>query len=156
NGLGGSDTLFGEGGNDGLYGGADDDYLEGGDGDDTLNGGSGEDIAGYISASAGVTVSLAVTTAQDTGGAGIDTLVAIEDLVGSSHDDHLTGNNHDNKFLGGMGDDVIDGGGGSDSAFFYLNPKDFTGLLDNPTAGVTVDLNISGAQNTGAGLDTLI
>ncbi|WP_282957363.1 calcium-binding protein, partial [Methylovulum psychrotolerans] len=65
NGWTGNDTLSGGDGNDSLMGGA---------GNDSLNGGNGFDIAHYYTATAGVTVNLNLTTAQNTGGAGIDTL----------------------------------------------------------------------------------
>jgi len=63
------DELSGEGGNDTLIGGF---------GDDILDGGSGIDVADYSGASSFVTVSLSIAGAQDTGGAGIDTLTSIE------------------------------------------------------------------------------
>jgi Ca2+-binding RTX toxin-like protein len=50
-----------------LRGGAGNDSLSGGSGDDTVNGGDGNDTARYFSALAGVTVSLPIDGAQDTG-----------------------------------------------------------------------------------------
>jgi Ca2+-binding RTX toxin-like protein len=66
------------------------DVLEGGAGNDTLNGGNGLDTASYTSATAAVTVNLATTTAQNTVGAGTDTLVSIENVKGSAFNDTLT------------------------------------------------------------------
>ena len=77
-----NDVLFGESGDDMLLGHGGNDTLSGGAGNDSLNGGDGTDTADYGSATAGVTVSLALTGPQDTGGAGIDTLTAIERLEG--------------------------------------------------------------------------
>ena len=58
------------------------DLLDGGEGDDTLDGGTGIDTASYALAAGGcVAVSLALAGAQDTGGAGIDTLLSIENLT---------------------------------------------------------------------------
>ena len=57
-----------------LDGGAGNDTLNGGLGDDTLNGGADTDTASYAGTAAAVTVSLAITTAQNTLGAGSDTL----------------------------------------------------------------------------------
>ena len=50
------------------------DVLEGNGGTNVLTGGLGIDTVTYAAAAAGVTVSLALATAQNTGGAGIDTL----------------------------------------------------------------------------------
>jgi Ca2+-binding RTX toxin-like protein len=88
--------------------------LAGGSGNDALNGGNGTDTAIYTGASAGVTVSLAVTSAQNTGGDGTDTLNSVENLVGSSFDDSLTGNSANNVLNGAAGDDILTGGSGAD------------------------------------------
>jgi Ca2+-binding RTX toxin-like protein len=50
-----------------------------------LNGGGGIDTVSYAGASGAVTVSLARSGAQNTGGAGIDTLTNFESIVGSAH-----------------------------------------------------------------------
>ncbi len=105
NGLGGNDTLFGQSGND---------TLDGGDGNDVLNGGGGTDTATYATATAGVAVSLAITTQQDTGGSGLDTLASIENLTGSASADTLTGNAGANTIDGGAGIDTLNGGAGGD------------------------------------------
>jgi Ca2+-binding RTX toxin-like protein len=110
-----ANEIRGLGGNDTLAGLAGEDLLEGGDGDDTLDGGTGVDTATYASAGAGVTVSLAIAGAQNTGGAGTDTLVAIENLTGSAFDDQLTGNAGANVISGLAGNDRLDGGGGMDT-----------------------------------------
>ena len=77
----GNNVLSGSGGNDTLIGGL---------GNDTLNGGANTDTASYATATAAVTVSLAVAAAQNTGGAGTDTLISIENLLGSDFNDTLT------------------------------------------------------------------
>ena len=110
-----ADEMHGLGGNDILSGLAGEDVLEGGDGNDVLDGGTGIDTASYASAAQGVSVSLAVTSPQDTGGAGIDTLVSIENLTGSDHNDILTGNAGANALSGGAGDDILIGGAGADT-----------------------------------------
>jgi len=92
-GSGSADTLVGNQGNDRLDGWYGNDTLSGGLGDDVLNGGEGLDIATYINATAGVNVDLRIQgVAQDTGGEGVDTLVGIEYLTGSSYGDTLRGN----------------------------------------------------------------
>ena len=110
----GADVLSGGAGNDTIYGGAGNDVLKGDAGDDKLFGGIGSDTASYSSATSGVTVSLAVTTAQNTGGAGTDTLHAIENLTGSAFNDHLTGRGDDNVLQGAGGNDTLFGRGGND------------------------------------------
>ncbi|WP_300454594.1 calcium-binding protein [Accumulibacter sp.] len=117
-GNGGNDTLDGGAGDDSLYGNAGNDILSGGDGNDVLNGDAGNDEASYASATAGVSVSLAVSTAQVTGGAGSDTLSGIENLSGSAFDDTLSGNGLANVLDGGAGNDVLSGGLGNDSYRF--------------------------------------
>ena len=57
-----------------------DNIITGNSGNDTLDGGAGIDTLSYANAGAGVTVSLAVTTAQDTGGAGTDTISNFENI----------------------------------------------------------------------------
>jgi Ca2+-binding RTX toxin-like protein len=142
----GADSLRGRAGKDHLIGGAGADRLDGGEGDDLLEGGSDTDTAGYGDATAGVTVSLAVLIAQDTIGAGIDTLTGIENLSGSAFNDTLTGDRRANVIMGDLGDDLMDGGAGADTASY-----------SSAGAGVTVSLAIVGAQDTlGAGVDSLI
>lgn len=111
------ENVRGTNGADTLIGSAGANTLEGLDGDDALDGGAGTDIASYASATAGVTVSLSLTGAQDTIGAGIDTLVGIEGLTGSDHADTLTGNPLQNVIRGGDGDDTINGTAGNDELY---------------------------------------
>jgi serralysin len=109
-----NNAISGYAGNDNLKGGLGDDTLNGGDGNDTLNGGGGRDTASYYAAATGVTVNLALTGAQDTVGAGVDTLLKIENLTGSASGDVLTGNGGANAIDGAAGNDTINGGGGAD------------------------------------------
>ena len=111
---GGDDRLTGNGLNNRLTGNAGNDTLWGGAGDDNLSGGSGSDTASYVGASAAVSVSLGLITAQNTGGAGTDTLTSIENLLGSSFNDTLTGTSGANSLDGGAGDDILVGGAGDD------------------------------------------
>jgi Ca2+-binding RTX toxin-like protein len=134
-------NFIGGAGNDSLTGGKVDDLLEGGAGADKLIGGLGNDTASYANSSAGVTVNLAVLTAQ--GGAGDavgDTLSAIENLRGSDHDDTLTGNSGANILTGGLGSDTLTGGGGIDLVAYT-----------DSVAGVTVDLTKDGVAQASAG-----
>ena len=113
-GLAGADKIYGVNGDDVLEGGAGADLLSGGAGNDRLIGGNGYDSADYVAASSRVTVSLAVTTAQVTGGAGTDTLITIENLNGSIYNDRFTGNALANALSGGKGHDTLVGAAGND------------------------------------------
>lgn len=97
-----------------LTGNALDNVLESGVGDSVLKGEGGQDTASYAYAAAGVNVSLALTTAQNTVGSGMDTLFSIENLSGSAFADQLTGNALNNRLKGGAGADTLSGGAGQD------------------------------------------
>ncbi|MGC4095938.1 MAG: calcium-binding protein [Nitrospira sp.] len=173
-GLGGNDVMAGAAGNDQLLGGDGNDLLGGGTGNDLLNGGAGSDAADYSTftiggqaipgATAGVTVNLSLAGAQNTGGAGLDTLVSIEDLNGSNFNDTLTGTSGSNVLKGRAGNDTLNGGAGNDKLLGeggddVLNGGDGNDTASYATApsGVTVDLDVFGPQNTGgAGTDTLV
>ena len=141
-------------GDDVLHGGAGDDLVEGGAGNDTLDGGTNlgdvpGDTVSYDDATSGVTVSLAITTAQNVGGGdGIDTLSNFQSIRGSDFNDVLTGDGNDNSFQGGAGDDILNGGSGGFDWAVYADA----------TSGVTVNLSLSGPQSVGGrlGADTLI
>ena len=90
-----------------LTGSAHNDTLEGDGGNNVLNGGVGIDAVSYGHATAGVTVSLAITAAQNTIGAGTDILTAFENLIGSQFNDVLTGNSAANLLFGGDGADLF-------------------------------------------------
>lgn len=115
NGLAGNDILDGGFGNDVLNGGDGDDILIGGFGNDTLNGGNGHDIADYSTAIGGIVANLG--TGVVTGAAGNDTLISIEEIIGSAFSDTLTGGAGNDVIRGGGGVDVINGGGGNDRLY---------------------------------------
>jgi Ca2+-binding RTX toxin-like protein/uncharacterized protein YjiK len=105
------DRLDGGAGNDTLLGGGSSDILIGGLGDDRLDGGSSVDTVDY-SAAAAVTVNLLAGTAT---GDGNDTLIAIENVIGSAFNDTITGNTAANGLDGGGGNDILRGGEGNDT-----------------------------------------
>ena len=111
----GNDVLFGREGDDNLNGGTGDDAISGGPGDDIMSGHTGTDLVSYLFSTAGVTVTLATTDPQDTGGAGTDRLYFFENLDGSLFNDTLSGNHGANVMQGGDGDDFVDGAAGNDS-----------------------------------------
>ncbi|MET4257243.1 Ca2+-binding RTX toxin-like protein [Bradyrhizobium sp. S3.12.5] len=111
----GDDYLQGGVGNDQLYGFGGNDVLLGMGGGDLLDGGAGTDTAAYSRSTVGVTIDLHLTGPQGGAGDGTgDTLVSIENLIGSDFGDSLDGDSGPNRIDGGKGDDIIHGNGGSD------------------------------------------
>ncbi|MEY4980086.1 MAG: hypothetical protein RLZZ352_2356 [Pseudomonadota bacterium] len=86
-----------------------------GTGNNAFDGGAGTDTVSYSRATAGVSVNLALSTAQATGGSGTDTLLNIENLQGSGYNDVLTGNAGNNRLDGLAGNDTLDGKAGADT-----------------------------------------
>ncbi|MBK5000369.1 retention module-containing protein [Pseudomonas sp. S31] len=151
----GHDVLIGGAGNDKLYGGAGDDLLIGGPGNDLLDGGAGNDTASYASATSGVTVNLGLTAQQNTGGAGLDTLLNIDNLIGSDHNDILVGNSGDNRLTGGLGDDTLTGGGGSDTFIWQKGDTGHDTITDFSLGSDHLDLSqlLQGENGSAASLD---
>jgi Ca2+-binding RTX toxin-like protein len=140
-GLGGDDTLFGKDGDDKLFGGDGNDILDGGDGDDVLDGGTGTDTVSYASVKAPVVVT--VNTTSNTGGAGVDVLSGIENLVGTAFNDSLTGDTAANVLNGGKGSDVLTGLAGNDT--YYVDSADI--VVETDTANLlTVDTTMKDAM----------
>jgi Ca2+-binding RTX toxin-like protein len=148
--LSGIENLVGSAFDDVLTGDAGANNLNGGAGNDTLDGGAGNDTAVYRDALAGVTVSLALADAQATGGSGTDTLIGIENLIGSSFDDVLYGDSNVNRIEGGAGNDTIAGGLGND--FLFGGEGSDTLFYGDLTNGVQIDLTkgeaIAGVQGS--------
>lgn len=115
--LGGGDRdlLVGQEGDDRLDGGDANDTLIGGAGDDSLLGGLGCDWADYTDAVSALSIDLSRKAAQNTGGGGVDLLISIEQLCGSTYGDRLIGGSVANQLVGAGGDDTLLGGGGKDS-----------------------------------------
>ncbi|MDX8482956.1 cadherin-like domain-containing protein [Mesorhizobium sp. VK24D] len=129
---------------EGLLGSAQNDTLEGDGGNNVLNGGAGIDTLSYEHAAAAITVSLATTAAQNTIGAGSDTLSGFENLIGSGFGDTLTGSAAANVISGLGGDDLINGGGGADTMVGGTGNDtyvvDNTGDIVDETGGSGTDL----------------
>lgn len=102
-------------------------------GNDAIDGSAGTDTVSYANATAAVTVTLTSNTEQNTGGAGIDTLLNIENLTGSKYNDKLTGNAAANVLNGGAGADTMTGGNGNDT--YYVNHA--SDLVNEALAGGT-------------------
>jgi hypothetical protein len=121
-----------------LTGSAFNDTLEGNGGNNVLDGGGGTNTVSYAHAGSGVTVSLELQgQAQNTVGAGIDTLFNFQNLIGSAFNDTLHG---------GAGPNVLDGGGG-------LNTAAYDGVLLQYTVGAGGATVAGGPEG---GTDTLV
>ncbi|MEI7748025.1 MAG: VCBS domain-containing protein [Chlorobiaceae bacterium] len=116
--------------------------FQGASGDETMTGGAGIDTVTFLTALAGITVDLSQGTATSTpgGDAGIgnDTLINIENVIGSYFADTLIGSSADNSLTGGKGNDTLDGGSGTDTAVFSGNYADYTISYDATTHSYTV------------------
>jgi Ca2+-binding RTX toxin-like protein len=173
NGGGGHDYLMGGDGNDSLAGGSGDDYLRGAEGDDVIDGGAGFDRAAFTvinanpaigesGAAVGATVDLNIQGVAQNTGHGMDTLIGIEHVSGTTYNDVLTGNGGDNWVWGEGGNDTLSGGGGNDlvevdagnSVMDGGSGTDTAGFYgsDTFTSGVSVSLALQGgAQTVAAG-----
>ncbi len=98
------DQLYGEAGNDQFIADAGNDLLDGGADIDTVN---------FSDTATGIIVNLATGTASD-GLGGTDTLVSIENILGSSYGDTVIGDSNDNYIRLYLGDDIVYGGDGLD------------------------------------------
>lgn len=168
----GNDTLiniegvFGSNFDDYLSGDIGDNIFQGSDGNDTLVGGAGLDSVIY-SKDSSVTVNLAVGTST---GEGEDTLISIEDVIGSNYSDTLIGNTENNRLWGGNGDDNLWGGTGNDYLSGDADKDQLAGGAGNDTldggegvdslayiqatSAVTVNLS-RGTATGGEGNDTI-
>jgi VCBS repeat-containing protein len=130
-GAAGDDVIIGNGednridggaGDDIIFAGAGNDALIGGAGNDFLNGGSGRDTLDYSTAggsTARVLVDLSLNIAYELNSVGViagtDTLVSIENAIGSSGHDEFFGTNQQNILSGLAGDDIFHASASSDT-----------------------------------------
>lgn len=154
--LNGIDFLYGGDGADRIYGNGGDDWLIGGRGNDYLDGGAGIDTAAYTDVSGAVTVDLSITSAQNTGSDGFDTLVSIENLISGLFNDTLRGNAAANVLSGQDGNDTLDGRGGNDTLNGGNGNDTLLGGLGNDLIAAD-DAGLAGNDivDGGAGTDTL-
>jgi Ca2+-binding RTX toxin-like protein len=112
----GNDTLNGGGGDDALSGGDGDDFLDGGFGFDTINGGMGNDTTSYAFYAGPIVANLAAGVVSFPGNSLLtDSLISIENLIGTNGNDSITGNGDANSLSGALGNDTIIGGIGNDA-----------------------------------------
>ena len=108
-------------------------------GDDSIDGGLGEDYLYYFTRNLGITVDLAVAGPQNTGGAGTDTLVSIENVYASTGtgNDSLAGTDGTNWLFSYQGNDTLLGRGGDD----WLMTADGIKIVDGGTGTDTYTFN---------------
>ncbi|NET58204.1 MAG: calcium-binding protein, partial [Symploca sp. SIO2E6] len=105
------DILIGDDGNNVLYGNAGADYFDGGEGTDTV----------VFNEKFAITADLSqnrATYINDAEVEVVETLVNIENLVGTAFDDILIGDDSNNRLQGNAGVDYFDGGEGIDTVSF--------------------------------------
>jgi Ca2+-binding RTX toxin-like protein len=146
----GSDRISGGGGNDMIYTAGGYDIVDGGDGIDTLS---------YADSWDKVIVNLATGLGQY-GSASRDTIINIENLVGSKFDDILTGDAGVNVLNGAAGKDILRGGAGNDTLIGGAGADVLDGGDGADTAnyakshtGVTLSLATGGTTNSDASQD---
>ncbi len=140
------DFIWGDANDNVIEGMAGADILEGGVGADTIDGGAGWDYARYTRSTSGVNINL--DTETHTGGhAAGDTLISIEAIVGSVHNDVIIGDSGNNYFRaengndtmnGGLGNDQLIGGNGNDS-YIYVGGRDRFTETGSGNDSVTID-----------------
>ena len=96
-----------------IIGGSGNDSFVGNSQNNTLDGGTGVDTVDYSSSSLKIVADLKTATKTVTSGSDVDTLVSIEKIIGSSHNDTFYSDlNGNNTFVGGsqdtLGEDVLD------------------------------------------------
>lgn len=141
-------------------------YLSGGLGNDRITGSiDGSQTAAYFDATSAVVVNTDLGTGQGraTGGAGTDTLIGIENVFGSAFDDTIRGDADDNVLVGFYGNDLLVGGDGTDLLMGGAGDDTINGgagidfvWFGDATSAITLDLRLTGAQNTGHGLDRIV
>ena len=136
------DDLAGDALGNRLLGLGGDDTLDGGLGGDVLDGGDGFDTADYSGSASSVTIDLLSGSGSGSGsGAEGDTLIGIERVIGSVHDDSLVGSVGDNVLDGGAGSDTLRGGSGNDVLVGGLGGD----VLDGGDGIDTADYSLSGS-----------
>ena len=146
-GIDNDDIVIGTSGSDDLSGGVGNDSLIGGAGFDSYDGGSGSDTVDFAGA-AGWVIDLGAGSATTLTGYTTETLVSIENVIGSDGDDRITGTNRSNDLDGGGGDDTLIGGGGVDD--FYGGSGFDTVDLSGSNSKWRVDLGAGTAELTTA------
>ncbi len=123
---GGNDVVDGKDGDDTITGGNGNDSLTGGDGDDMFlvskpygdgfdfyDGGAGSDTIDFSGSSQAIDITLRDGVTRFAS----DTIVRVENIIGTARADEIGGNSSSNRLEGLAGNDEIAGGGGNDLIF---------------------------------------
>lgn len=159
-----NDLIYGADGDDIIIGTAGADVVHGGDGVDTL------DFSGF-----GNAVDMRLFTDRgDANGDGIfeQTLLSIENLIGSNYDDELRGDENDNIIYGGLGNDRLTSAGGHDELYGGEGDDSFLGGDDasfydggtgedfiwfrNIETGISFDLRTGTLTHSNGDVSTLV
>ena len=142
-----------------------DNVIYSGDGNNILDGGAGIDTVSYVFSAGAISVGLANTFAQASGGSGSDTLLNIENLTGSNYNDRLTGNSAANILDGGAGNDILNGSAGADrmiggngsDSYFVDNIGDIVSETNATpsTGGIDTVYSYLAAYTLGANVENL-
>jgi hypothetical protein len=153
----GNDELLAFGGDDSLLGLGGDDLLQPGVGTDFVDGGSGVDKLDYLLNQniTSVSLDLAFSGPQNTGGGGTETIGNIENVDGTTGPDVLRGDAGPNEFFSSGGDDIVEGRDGNDTIKSWrgadrIDARD--GGPDTVDCGDDADQVVADAP----GVDTLI
>ncbi|MDB5507528.1 MAG: Serralysin [Devosia sp.] len=147
-------TLSSSAGASSLTGNELDQVLTGNASSNGLTGGLGNDTVNYADAAAGVTVDLRYNSAQNTIGAGIDTIRSVENIIGSDYADRLFGDEDANILRGGGGNDRLEGFSGRDIFFGGKGADVLLGGLGNDTYNIDDAKNIAVETSAaGSGID---
>ncbi|WP_432734712.1 FecR domain-containing protein [Maridesulfovibrio sp. FT414] len=140
----GVESFIGSDYNDHFTGSSIAETFSGGEGQDTIDGGGGSDWVSYDFDTGGDGLSVDLSGSIGTGNlAGmVDTLISIENVIGSKGVDIITGSDADNIFEGRLGDDSFIGGDGLDTVSYV-----------SADGAVTVDLD-AGTSSGADGCDT--
>lgn len=137
----GDDRLVGDDSENTLIGGAGNDYLAGRIGEDVLDGGEGVDTADFTQAGGAIDIELRQNRVINDGDGYEDTIISIEDILGSEFDDEIRGSDSANTLDGFNGDDRLAGRGGIDRLNGGGGDDDEADYSD-AASGIVVDMNI--------------
>ncbi len=139
--------ILGGAGDDIIRSGYGDDVIEGGAGADLINGGLGEDWASYEGSTAGITLDFRTGVGYGVGGdASGDTVLNVENIIGSDYADAIKGDVNANTLRGLNGADDLRGFGGADTLDGGAGADVLFGFADNDIldGGAGADIMVGG------------
>ncbi len=152
----GNDTIRGDAADNTFRGLAGDDSLSGGLGNDTLDGGDGIDVVDFRDSATAISANISMTSntsfsagainAASSTGQGTDSLIGIENIIGSSLADIIIGDAAANTISGSGGNDTILAGGGVD--IIDADGELLRDLNNNGDTNDPLETAIAGNQDT--------